>query len=153
MLDHENQDSCDVIDEKEIHRVFPSCIKRKVVLPITTSGSLKVKRSTIVVTNQFHGETKKEEDKAITVFVGSEVENSNLTESSYHIIVEEGPDVDDTNDDVQKTPPQSEDGVKSTIDDLNELNLGLWKIHAQSLLVHFSHQKEAIFPMKVGYAP
>ena len=87
-------------------------MKRKVILSITTSGSLQVKRSTIVVTNQFHGETKKEEDKAITVFVGSEVENSNLTESSYHIIVEEGPDVDDTNDDVQKAPSQLEDDVQ-----------------------------------------
>ena len=42
----------------------------------------------------------------------SEVEDSNLTQSSYHITVEEGPDVDDTNDDVQEAPPQLEDGVQ-----------------------------------------
>ncbi|KAH0661856.1 hypothetical protein KY290_027770 [Solanum tuberosum] len=86
-------------------------MKRKVVLSITIDGSLKVKRSTNVVTNQFHGETKKEEDEAITVFVGSQMEDSNLTQSSYHITVEEGPDIDDTDDDVQEAPPQLEDGL------------------------------------------
>ncbi|KAG5632126.1 hypothetical protein H5410_003843 [Solanum commersonii] len=52
------------------------------------------------------------------------MEDSNLTQSSYHIIVEKGPDIDDTDDDVQEAPPQLEDGVQSTIDNLKELNLG-----------------------------
>ncbi|KAH0644727.1 hypothetical protein KY284_032611 [Solanum tuberosum] len=125
LLEHENQDSYDVTDDKEIYSVFPSRIKRNVVLSITTDGSLKVKKSTIVVTNQFHGETNKEIDETITV--GSRTEDSNLTQSSYHIAVEEGPDIDDTNDDVQEAPPQLEDGVQSTIDDLKELNLGTLK--------------------------
>ncbi|KAK6789640.1 hypothetical protein RDI58_013440 [Solanum bulbocastanum] len=87
-------------------------MKRKTVLSITTDGSLKVKRSTIVFTNQFHGETKKEEDEGITVCVGSQMEDSNLTQSSYHITLEEGPDIDDTDDnDVHKASPQLEDGV------------------------------------------
>ncbi|KAH0696594.1 hypothetical protein KY285_013387 [Solanum tuberosum] len=68
-----------------------------------------VKRSTIVVTNQFHGETKKDEDEAITV--GSQMEDSNLIQLFYHITVEEGPYIDDTYDDVQEAPPQLEDGV------------------------------------------
>ena len=50
-------------------------MKRKVILSITTYGSLQVKRSTIVVTNKFHGETKKEEDEVVTVFVESEMED------------------------------------------------------------------------------
>ena len=111
-MEHENQDSCDIVDDKDINNVFPSLMKRKFVLSITTYGSLKVKISTITINNQFLGETKKDEDKAITVFMGSEVEHSNLTKSSYHIRVEEGPDVDDTNDDVQKAPPQLEDGIQ-----------------------------------------
>ena len=57
----------------------PSRMKRNVVLSITTDGSLKVKRSTIVFTNKFHEETKKEEDKAITIFMRSDLEDSNLT--------------------------------------------------------------------------
>ncbi|KAG5576973.1 hypothetical protein H5410_057107 [Solanum commersonii] len=119
LLEHENQDSCDVTDDKEIHSVFPSRMKRKVALSITTNVFLKVKRSTIVVTNQFHRETNKEEDETITV--GSQMEDSNFTQSSYHITVEEGPDIDDMDDDVQEAPPQLEDGVQSTIDDLKEL--------------------------------
>ena len=79
LLDHENQFSCNVIDDKEIHSVCPSRMKRNVVLSITTDGSLKVKRSTIVFTNKFHEETKKEEDKAITIFMRSDLEDSNLT--------------------------------------------------------------------------
>ncbi|KAH0643806.1 hypothetical protein KY290_033918 [Solanum tuberosum] len=127
LLEHENQDFCDVTDDKEIHSVFPSRIKRNDILSITTNGSLKLKRSTIVITNQCHGETKKEEDEAITVFLGSQREDSNLIQSSYHITVEKGPHFDDTNDDVQEAPPQLEDGVQSTIDDLRELNLGTLK--------------------------
>ncbi|KAH0781228.1 hypothetical protein KY290_000826 [Solanum tuberosum] len=38
--------------------------------------------------------------------------------------MEEGPHIDDTDDDVQEAPHQLEDGVQSTIDDLKELNLG-----------------------------
>ncbi|KAG5606837.1 hypothetical protein H5410_028329 [Solanum commersonii] len=56
--------------------------KRKVILSIDTYGSLKVK-STIVVTNQFHGETKKEEDEAITGFEGSQREDSNSLFRAY----------------------------------------------------------------------
>ncbi|KAK4708276.1 hypothetical protein R3W88_029201 [Solanum pinnatisectum] len=44
LLEHENQDSSDVIDEKEIHSVFPSRMNRKSVLSITTDGSLKLKK-------------------------------------------------------------------------------------------------------------
>ena len=80
-------------------------MKRKSILSITTGVSLKVKKSTIVFTNQFHGETKKEERKSITIFMGSEVEDSNMTQSSYHITVKEGRNVDDTNDDAQEDHP------------------------------------------------
>uniref|UniRef100_M1DXA9 Uncharacterized protein n=1 Tax=Solanum tuberosum TaxID=4113 RepID=M1DXA9_SOLTU len=76
LLEHENQDSYDLTDDKEIHSVFPSRMKRNTILSITTDGSLKVKRNTIVVTNHFHGESNKEEDETITV--GSQMEDSKL---------------------------------------------------------------------------
>ncbi|KAG5581662.1 hypothetical protein H5410_052289 [Solanum commersonii] len=57
LLEHENQGFCYVTDYKDIHSVFPLRMKRNIVLLITTDDSLKVKRSTIVVTYQFHGET------------------------------------------------------------------------------------------------
>ncbi|XP_015073235.1 uncharacterized protein LOC107017578 [Solanum pennellii] len=85
-MEHENQNSYDVIDDKEIHSVFPSRMKKNVVLPIRTDSFLKVKRSPIVVTNQFHGENKKDKDKAITVFVGSETCSNNTAEYETLIV-------------------------------------------------------------------
>ncbi|KAH0637985.1 hypothetical protein KY289_037900 [Solanum tuberosum] len=124
LLEQENHVSYDVTDNKEIHSVFTSRMERKIVLSITTDGSLKVKRSIVVFTNQFHEKTKKDQREAIKVFLGSQREDSNLIQSSYHITVEEGPHNDDTSVDVQEAPPQLEDGVQSTIDDLKELNHG-----------------------------
>ncbi|KAH0738024.1 hypothetical protein KY290_036729 [Solanum tuberosum] len=106
LLEQENHVSYDVTDNKEIHSVFTSRMERKIVLSITTDGSLKDQR------------------EAIKVFLGSQREDSNLIQSSYHITVEEGPHNDDTSVDVQEAPPQLEDGVQSTIDDLKELNHG-----------------------------
>lgn len=51
LLEHEKHDFCGVINNKEIQRIFPSCMKRKTILSMTTYSSLKVKRNTIVVTN------------------------------------------------------------------------------------------------------
>ncbi|KAH0685738.1 hypothetical protein KY290_017267 [Solanum tuberosum] len=139
LLEHENQDFCDVTNNKEIHSVFLSRMKRKTVLSITTDGSLKVKRTTVVFTNQFHEKTKNDKGEAITDFVENQREDSNLIQSSYHITVEEGPHIDDTNDDVQEAPPQLEDDVQASIDNLKELHLGT---HAQPSLVHFLHHKK-----------
>ncbi|WMV19337.1 hypothetical protein MTR67_012722 [Solanum verrucosum] len=124
LLEHENQDFCDVTNNKEIHSVFLSRMKRKTILSITTDGSLEVKRSTVVFTDQFHEKTKKDKEEAIIVFVENQREDSNFIQSSYHITVEEGPHIDDTNDDVQEAPPQLEDDVQASIDDLKEINLG-----------------------------
>ncbi|WMV51336.1 hypothetical protein MTR67_044721 [Solanum verrucosum] len=58
---------------------------------------------------------------------GKEITSSNYTsieKTKESKEVEEGPDIDDTYDDVQKAPLQLEDGVQSTIDNLKELNLG-----------------------------
>ena len=78
LLEHENQDFCDAIDDKEIHTIFTSRMKIKDILSITSDGSSKVKKNKIVVTNQFHGDTKNEEGKAITIFKESQRKDSNL---------------------------------------------------------------------------
>ena len=53
LLEHENQDSCDVIDDKEIHSIFSSRMKRKVVLSITTDGSVKGKEAQLLSPTNF----------------------------------------------------------------------------------------------------
>ena len=85
-------------------------MKRNFTLDISTEGSLKVKRQTIVHTIQ------------------SLVHNEQIEEvsSSFHIIVEEDTlsDTETTNKEVDEAPLALEDGVQATVDELKEINLG-----------------------------
>ncbi|XP_075086299.1 uncharacterized protein LOC142169006 [Nicotiana tabacum] len=119
---HEEHGHCDVVVDKEIYSTFPSRMKRKSILSISTDGPLKVKMSTIVYTCQPHRETRKEEG-AMPTIQGSQREKLEFVETSHYITVEDSPCLE-INDDVHEAPPQLEDGGKSTIDELKELNLG-----------------------------
>ena len=81
----------------EIRSSVPSRMKRNFTLDISTEGSLKVKRRTIVHTSQ------------------SLVHNKQIKEvsSSFHITVEEDTllDVEATNEEVDEAPLALEDGV------------------------------------------
>ena len=94
----------------EIHSSIPSCMKRNFTLDISTKGSLKVKKRTIVHTSQ------------------SLVHNEQIEEvsSSFHITIEEGTpsDAEATNEEVDEAPPALEDGGQATVDELKEINLG-----------------------------
>ena len=85
-------------------------MKRNSTLYISTKGSLKVKRWTIVHTSQ------------------SFVHNQQIEEvsSSFHITVEEDTfsNAKVTNEEVNEAPPALEDGVQGTVDELKEINLG-----------------------------
>ena len=80
----------------EIRSSIPSCMKRNSTLDISTEGSLKVKRRTIVHTSQslFHNEQIEE------------------VSSSFHITIEEDTlsDAETTNEEVDEAPPALEDG-------------------------------------------
>ena len=67
------------------------------------------RKITIVFTNQYLGETKKDPEEA---------------SASYHIMVEDNLCHDEMDDNVQETPPQLEDGVQSIVDELKKINLG-----------------------------
>ena len=94
----------------EIRSSVPSRMKCNSTLDISTEGSLKVKRRTIVHTSQ------------------SLVHNKQIKEvsSSFHITVEEDTllDVEATNEKVDEAPPALEDGVQTTVDELKKINLG-----------------------------
>ena len=85
-------------------------MKRNSTLDISTEGSLKVKRRTIVHTSQ--SLVHKEQIEEVS--------------SSFHITVEEDTlsDAEATNEEVDEAPPALEDGVQATIDELKEINLG-----------------------------
>ena len=80
----------------EIHSSIPSCMKCNSTLDISTEGSLKVKRRTIIHTSQ------------------SFVHNEQIKEVSslFHITVEEDTlsDGEATNEEVDEAPPTLEDG-------------------------------------------
>ena len=84
-------------------------MKRNSTLDISTEGSLKVKRRTIVHISQ------------------SFVHNEQIEEvsSSFHIPVEEDTlsDAEATNGKVDEAPPALEDGVQVTVDELKETDL------------------------------
>ena len=94
----------------EIRSRIPSCMKRNFTLDISTEGSLKVKRQTVVHTSQLL--VHKEQIEEVS--------------SSFHIKVEEDTlsAVEATNEEVDEAPPALEDGVQTTVNKLKEINLG-----------------------------
>ena len=88
-------------------------MKHNSTLDISTEGSLKVKRWTIVHISQ--SLVHKEQIEEVS--------------SSFHIKVEEDTlsDAEATNEEVDEAPPALEDGVQVTVDELKEINLGTTK--------------------------
>ena len=70
------------------------------------------------------------------------MEDSNLTQSSYNIIVEEGLVINYTYDDVEEAPPQLRIAYNQPQMTRRYKLQALQKIHVESLLVHFLHQKK-----------
>ncbi|OIT08897.1 hypothetical protein A4A49_44537, partial [Nicotiana attenuata] len=64
---HEERDHFEVVADKEICSAFPSRMKRKSILSISTDGPLKVQRRTIVYTCQPRKEAKKEKEAMPTI--------------------------------------------------------------------------------------
>ena len=108
-------------------------------LDISTEGSLKVKRRTIVHTSQ------------------SLVHNKQIKEvsSSFHITVEEDTllDVEATNEEVDEAPLALEDGVQATVDELKKINLGTteepWPTFISALLTPI--EEEGYLKLLVEY--
>jgi len=109
----------------EVQSAIPSLMKRLSTLDVSTDGSLRVKRCTVV-------------------FIGHKAHPSPSEEviekeqaSSNHITVRE---VDDSDSEIElaKTPETLRDGGQATVDELKELNLGTLEephpIYVSSLL-------------------
>ncbi|OIT27901.1 hypothetical protein A4A49_21469 [Nicotiana attenuata] len=64
---HEERDHFEVVADKEICSAFPSRMKRKSILSISTDGPLKVQRRIIVYTCQPRKEAKKEKEAMPTI--------------------------------------------------------------------------------------
>lgn len=85
-------------------------MKRELTAIVKMEGSLKVKRRVIVHAHQ---------NKAHDLKDGNQ---SNMILSTKHITVEENPCSDSSYSEVNEAPHELEDGIQSTIDELEELN-------------------------------
>ncbi|KAL0361042.1 UNVERIFIED_CONTAM: hypothetical protein Sradi_3788700 [Sesamum radiatum] len=79
------------------------------LLIVSSGGSIKVKQH-IVGKPHDSSETLNEEE--IEIIVGSN-----------HVSIDEGSDSEVSEDEIQNAPPELEDGVQATVDELKELNL------------------------------
>ncbi|KAA0066968.1 gag protease polyprotein [Cucumis melo var. makuwa] len=97
-----------VTGDEEIRSVVPSRMKRKMFVSVNTEGSLKVKRHDVVFTRPKDNEPEDEVDVA----------------GCCHVTIEETSDHDIFEEDAEAARLSLEDGGRSTIDELKEVNLG-----------------------------
>ena len=96
-------------DDEKLRSAIPSRMKRHTTMVVTTDEVLKMRLKTVIVT--------KTPPEALDV---PSTEES--VASSYHITAIDGEDHPE--EDAEDAPPAFEEGVKSTVDDLKEINLG-----------------------------
>lgn len=89
-----------------IQSLFPSRMKRRSNLILSCGNVFKVKMETIIITRT---QDNMEDDRESVA-------------SSYHITLHEENVIEE--EDAEIAPPQLEEGVKTTIDELKEINLG-----------------------------
>ena len=111
----------------EVHNLIPSCMKCKLIVEVSTGNSLKVKRRTIVHTQ----ELEKQVDDG-------EEDHETLVLPSCHMTAETDFESDASDDEPNEASRAIEDEGQATIDELKELNLGTDKeprpIYVSSLL-------------------
>ncbi|KAL0294847.1 UNVERIFIED_CONTAM: hypothetical protein Sradi_6864900 [Sesamum radiatum] len=80
------------------------------LLIVSSGGPIKVKQH---VVGKPHDSSETLNEEEIEIIIGSN-----------HVSIDEGSDSDVSEDEIQNAPPELEDGVQTTVDELKELNLG-----------------------------
>ncbi|KAL0403639.1 UNVERIFIED_CONTAM: Transposon Tf2-11 polyprotein [Sesamum radiatum] len=80
------------------------------LLIVSAGGPIKVKQHII---GKPHDSSETLNEEEIEIIVGSN-----------HVSIDEGSDPEVSEDEIQNAPPELEDGVQATVDELKELNLG-----------------------------
>ena len=96
-------------DNKELKSKIPSRMKRHISLVVTTDEVLKVRQQTLVITKTCPEALDDNFDKESVA-------------SSYHVTAND--EEIQVEKDAEDAPQELEEGVKSTVDDLKEVNLG-----------------------------
>ncbi|KAL0345464.1 UNVERIFIED_CONTAM: Transposon Tf2-12 polyprotein [Sesamum radiatum] len=94
---------------KTLHLSRPQGSKSSLLI-VSSGGPIKVKQH---VVGKPHDSSEIFNEEEIEIIVGSN-----------HVSIDEGSDSDVSKDEIQNAPPELEDGVQATVDELRELNLG-----------------------------
>ena len=92
-------------DSNEIRSSIPSCMKRITIWEVNTGKALTVKKCTMVTTNQ-------------------ELENEAITSVNHITIIEDTKEEPPIKDDTEDAPFSFEEGVRATVNELKEVNIG-----------------------------
>ena len=100
-------------NDTEAYSLVPSRMKRELIVEVSTGNSLKVKRRTIVHTQ----ELEKQVDD------GKE-DHETLVLPSCHVTAETNSESNESDDEPNEAPQAIEDKGQATVDELKELKLG-----------------------------
>ncbi|KAL0373432.1 UNVERIFIED_CONTAM: hypothetical protein Sradi_3258900 [Sesamum radiatum] len=108
---------------QKLQSLIPSSMKRCSNLIISCNKVLKVKFQTIILTKSQEDEDDDEESIASSYHIScGEGMIEDEVATTYHITLSEEDSVEE--EDAKIAPPELEEGVKATVDELKEINLG-----------------------------
>ncbi|KAH6776184.1 hypothetical protein C2S52_013745 [Perilla frutescens var. hirtella] len=117
-----------IMNGRRMKSVAPFYRKKQTTLTITYGKELQAKVRTVALTEISDIEDDRE-SVASSFYVVSRIRDSipqtvqdEETASSHHITLDEGTEIEEK--DAEEAPPQLEEGVKATMDELKEVNLG-----------------------------
>ncbi|XP_060200095.1 uncharacterized protein LOC132628316 [Lycium barbarum] len=116
--------------QRDIQSLIPSRMRRQTKLVVSCEEVLKEKSHTVVYTKErdedeesvgssYHITAQSDRDTSFQIEVADKLENIS---SCYHISFNDGDPRED--EDARDAPPELEEGVKTTVDSLKEVNLG-----------------------------
>ncbi|KAL0295642.1 UNVERIFIED_CONTAM: hypothetical protein Scaly_3095400 [Sesamum calycinum] len=105
---------------QKLRSLIPSRMKRQTTLTISCGKVLKAKAQTMIFTQVQSDDEDDKESVASSNYISNNVEE-NIAQT-YHITLIEDGEVEE--EDAEDAPAELEEGIKATIDELKEVNLG-----------------------------
>ncbi|KAL0308879.1 UNVERIFIED_CONTAM: Transposon Tf2-12 polyprotein [Sesamum radiatum] len=105
---------------QKLRSFIPSRMKRQTTLTISCGRVLKAKAQTVIFTQVQSDDEDDKESVASSNYISNSVEE-NIAQT-YHITLIEDGEVEE--EDAEDAPAELEEGIKATIDELKEVNLG-----------------------------
>ncbi|KAL0391376.1 UNVERIFIED_CONTAM: hypothetical protein Slati_4569600 [Sesamum latifolium] len=100
--------------------LIPSTMRRQTTLTISCGRVLKVKAQTMIFTQVQPDDEDARKSVALSNYINNDAEKD--IAQAYHVTLIEDDEVEE--DDAEDAPVELEEGVKATVDELKEFNLG-----------------------------